>query len=835
MKTRFPTLATALLVGCWACTQTTGSTAPPPATLDLTLGEATLSIRASEAGMTLRRGDTTLWELGTDGLELGTQTSRDPSASLDPYWLEETSDAFAPDPPVDLVFHPLTSWKASRLASGAVSVEAGFADGARTTLELSVADGRVKGVWKVVSEGSGSLVNYLRVRVATTETEGLYGLGGWMDEVNHRGKLRPTQMEVDLSLESANNELHEPVPLLISTRGWGIFVESLRLGVFDVAKTRADRVSFTYGLGEDALGAGLTFHLMQAQEPLSLVGQYHALTGAPRMPAPWAYGPWIWRDENRDQAEVLDDVATLRALDLPTSGMWIDRPYASAVNTFDFKPSQFPDPPAMVAAMHAAGLQVALWHVPYLSESAPALRQEATERGYFPTRTATLLNSWGKPLDFTQEAARTWWQGLLRRYTDLGVVGFKLDYAEDVLPALYLTRNEWLFADGSDDRTMHHRYTVLYHQVYDELLPEDGGFLLCRAGRWGSQRHTSIIWPGDLDATFTRHREVFTNREGQSVNGVGGMAASVAMMVNLSASGFPFYAADTGGYRHSPPSKELFIRWAQQTAFSAVMQVGDSSSQPPWEFTPENGRDQEAVDIYRTYARWHLRLFPYVWTLAQRMADTGLPIIRPVGLAYPEAGVHPSDEYLLGADILVAPILQEGARQRDVFLPSGNWVDFHSGQLHAGGSTITAAAPLDTMPLYVREGALIPMLSPTMDTLSPATDPAVESFANDAGLLWTRLVPGGQTTGFTLYDGTLLGSADRQVLVGSGAVFTAGHMLEIIRTPEPEAVALDRVPLDRVADAEALDAVSQGWFHTAERGGTLWVKVPGGPMKSVTW
>jgi len=191
-----------------------------------------------------------------------------------------------------------------------------------------------------------------------------------------------------------------------------------------------------------------------------------------------------------------------------------------------------------------------------------------------------------------------------------------------------------------------------------------------------------------MDATFTRHRERFTGRDGKEVMGVGGLPATVIMGLSLGA-GFPFFGADTGGYRHSPPDEEVFVRWAEQTALSTVMQVGDSSSQPPWVFTPENGRNDTTVDIYRTYARLHMRLFPYEWTYAQRIALDGRPIQRPLGLAHPEMGIHPSDSYLFGDELLVAPVLTRGQRRREVVAPAGTWIDWWDGTTYTSYSCRT--------------------------------------------------------------------------------------------------------------------------------------------------
>lgn len=426
------------------------------------------------------------------------------------------------------------------------------------------------------------------------------------------------------------------------------------------------------------------------------------------------------------------------------------------MNTFDFEPTRFPDPVRLIERAHAAGLRVALWSAPYLEPAAEPMASEAKARGFFPLESGVLLNHWSPPIDFTSPEASAFWRVLVHRYTTLGVDGFKLDYGEDVVPTLAGNRNVWRFFDGSDERTMHHRYSGLYHRVYIDAAtgreptapppPADveHPFVLVRAPYWGEQTLGVVVWPGEMDATSTRHKEKVVGRDGKEVVRVGGLPTTIVMRLSLSASGFPFFAVDTGGYRHSPPDKELFVRWVEQTALSTVIEVGDGSSQPPWVSTPENGCDAETLEIYRTYARLHMRLSPYLWTYAQRMLEDGRPIQRPLGLAHPELGVHPDDKYLLGDELLVAPVVTGGQTRRRLVVPGGTWTDFWDGVAWSPDARgeIEVDAPLAKLPLFLRQGAIIPMLRPTIDTLAPATDPSVDSFARDPGPLWALIAPG---------------------------------------------------------------------------------------------
>ena len=773
----------------------------------LTNGPATLTY---DAGIvTLERDGTPRLVFGKDQLRVATVDDLDSGDSFDPTWLFVDQP---PEPPVGL------AWHGGVLRLGAhddASLEVKI-DGAAVTFTLEGSDGFAAHV-----AASAKNVAYVQVAPDADAHEGFYGLGEWADAVDHRGKLRPMQMELDTTSEGADNEDHVPVPLVFGTTGWGMFVESDRPGVFEVARASDTRVAATFGAGD------LKFHLFTAAAPLDIFARYYAITGAPGLPAPWALGPLIWRDENRDQAQVIDDIQQIRSRHLATTGVWFDRPYATGVMTFDWSPAKFPDPHTMLQALHDAGLRYGIWAVPYTadaSNSDPAQPEldYATAHGFFPPQTGILVNNWGKPIDFTNPDAYAWWKQNLKSYTDGdGVEGFKLDYAEDVVVGTLGRRTPWTFHDGSDERTMHRGYQRLYHQIHREVLPAAGGFLLTRTGRWGDQVHGMIIWPGDLDASFAKAGDTVP---GQSTLAVGGLPAAVTKGINLSASGFPFYASDTGGYRHSPPNREVWLRWVEANAVMPAMEVGDSSSQTPWEFTADNGRDQAALDDYARYALLHLRLYPTTWTYAQQLATTGRPIQRPLGLAYPALGTHPADEYALGDWLVVAPVVAAGQTSRTVILPAGDWLSWWDGAPASG--TITAPADIDTLPLYIARGGIVPMLRPTIETLSPVTSASIDSFATDPGILYVRVATAPTATSFTVYDGTQLAQSQSSVSYTPGSVFTKGAMFEIIAQAQPTSIS----GLTQQSSLAALEAAPSGWFREPATSGTLWIKTTGGTV-----
>ncbi len=792
-----------ILAGC--------SSRPEPAPLP-GLSKGPYSVTTDGGPIELTRDGGVLLTLPSDAFQLGTVRELEDSKSYDPYWLVHDDAFFDPVIPQGLRWRKVVASSVTRTESS-LELALTFEGELKASVTITAdAEGRFKARW--VPAATSTPIAFMKLRLRTDATEGFYGLGEVFDDVNHRGKLRPMQIEPDLEIESANTETHVPVPLLIGTRGWGVFVASKRYGIFDVARAEPDLVEITYGTAEQS-DAGLEFHLFAAQHPLDITKKYYEVTGNPLVPAPTWLGPLLWRDENRDQAQVLDDVQQIRARDLAVTGMWIDRPYATSVNSFDFNPAQFPDAGAMIQAIHNAGLRLALWHTPYLEPGTEPLLSQALDGGFFPPKIGGGPSSpWGPPIDFTNPRAMAFWQTNLQQYVDLGVEGYKLDYGEEVAGGVSGGRTRWGFSDGTTERTMQHDFTLLYHRAYAQKQP---GFLLCRAGKWGDQTQVSVIWPGDIDATMTKWKEPVQDGN-KTVAGTGGLPAAIIAGMSLGPSGFPFFGADTGGYRHSPPNRETWIRWVEQSALSTVMQVGDSSSQMPWEYTPENGRDDAALDIFRTYARLHLRLAPYEWHYAERLAIDGRAIQRPLGLAYPELGKHPNDEYLFGDDLLVAPVITPGATSRTVLFPPGEWIDWWDGSVHQAGEE-TVAAPIEKLPLYIRRGGIVPMLRPTIDTLSFTLDSDVDSYLRQQGPLWVRAVPTGK---IKLRFQDVIEVSPTEVKFES-TEYREG-IIEILDVPRPSLVTQTAPSTGAVtartsrADVEA----NLGWFH---EGRTLWLHV----------
>ncbi|MFB9330804.1 TIM-barrel domain-containing protein [Paenibacillus aurantiacus] len=492
--------------------------------------------------------------------------------------------------------------------------------------------------------------------------------------------------------------LYVSIPFLLHFRydkpAYGIFLDNPGRCAFDM---RSDQESYTF----QTTSGTIDYYFVHGPELKDVIRGYSRLTGTMDLPPAWAIGYHQSRYSYMSQEEVLTLARTFRDKQIPCDVIYLDIHYMDEYRVFTFDPVRFPKPEAMIAELKEMGIRIVPIVDPGVKKDPEyAPYQEGIRNDYFCRKLEGEIfigNVWPGASafpDFTDEYVRTWWGELHRYYTDLGIHGVWNDMNE---PAVFndsktmdldvVHRN-----DGSPKthRELHNLYGMLMSMATQQGLKRqlngERPFVLTRAGYAGIQKYAAT-WTGD-NRSFWEH-----------------LAMSIPMVLNLGLSGQPFAGPDIGGFAHHT-SPELLARWTQAGAFFPYCRnhsVLESIRQEPWAFGPE------IEDICRTYIRLRYRLLPYLYTLFHEAHETGLPVMRPLILEYPgDRNVYNCcDQFLVGQDLLVAPILRPSTEYRTVYLPAGEWVDFWSGEHLEGGRHAMAYAPLAKMPMYVRAGAVI--------------------------------------------------------------------------------------------------------------------------------
>ena len=584
----------------------------------------------------------------------------------------------------------------------------------RDGLPLGQSDLHVRRLGDGITEITSSSPSLATWEFRIRESAPAYGFGERFNALN-----QARQILVNASSDipgPKGSGTYAPIPFFMDLRGYGLWVDTYAEAIFDLGVTNHDQ--FIIRLRDTHLR--IVF-FEGPQFPL-ILERYTGMVGRAKLPPYWAFAPWKSRNWHPDMAAVYEDVERYRQLGLPASVLVLDSPWATNYNTFEVNRLQFSDPEAMVRRIHDLGFKLCLWLTAFINQetftppepelvgkiplTAASNFEEARGAGYFLKTDSgdVYLSTWWKGrgglIDFTNPAAVTWWQAQVRRAIRLGADAFKADGGEGSFV------DDARFSDGEDPAVMRTRYSVLYNRTLEELIDSElhgDGVLFMRSGSVGNH-NLPFLWGGDNESNFGVEN---------------GLPSVVLAGLNAGLSGIPLWTSDLGGYEkgsRTPGDDGVFVRWTEFSAFSPIMEVHSDINLGPWDY------GQQALDIFRTYSRLHMSLFPYRYAAAQEASRTGMPLMRALVFFHPldPEARRAADEYYFGPDLLVAPVLTAGT-QRSVHLPQGEWLDYWSGAHLSGPTDIVVDAPLDRIPLYVKAGTILPRIPEDVMTLVPWT------------------------------------------------------------------------------------------------------------------
>jgi alpha-glucosidase len=518
--------------------------------------------------------------------------------------------------------------------------------------------------------------------------------------------------------------LYQSQPYFISTKpgkSVGYFLNSTWFSRFDLGDSKADEISIS------TLGGQIELYVMVGTTPSEVTQLLSELTGKPPLPPRWALGYHQSRWGYKGETEIFELVHQFRGRNIPLDVVHLDIDYMDQYRSFTFDSERFPAPAKLTAELKELGVRIVTIIDPGIRfdlQSDYPVARDGTREGHF------LRNPDGSPFssycwpdaalftDYCSPEARRWWGELTTILTSQGISGIWIDMNE---PAVFSRPFSEGFssqhpmplalqhAEGAQHAEVHNLYGHLMAQAtYEGLLqslPEDSHerpWVLTRSAFIGTQRY-AFAWMGD-NSSWWEH-----------------LAVSLPQLISMGLSGQPFVGVDIGGF-FGNTTAELLERWMELAVFYPFMRnhsaVG-TLSQEPWRFGPET------EDRIRQQIQLRYRLLPYIEELARQAHLTGEPLLRALFYEFPDdpdSYVY-EDQALFGPWLMLAPITRPGHRQRMVYFPPGTWYDFWSDRHIVGPRTESWPAPLGQIPLFLRQGACLPMSEVRMHSSQPVYHP----------------------------------------------------------------------------------------------------------------
>lgn len=491
-----------------------------------------------------------------------------------------------------------------------------------------------------------------------------------------------------------NRRTYKNIPFYLSSRMYGTFYHTCAHSKLSLAHVSTRSVEF---LSDQAM---IDAFIIAGDTVEEILRGYRDLTGYPSMPPLWSFGIWMSRMTYFSADEVDEICNRLRAEHYPCDVIHLDTGWFRTdwLCEWKFNEKRFPDPKGFIHGLKDKGFRVSLWQLPYVAEDAeqidearkndyiaPLTKQQASEGSNFSAL------DYAGTIDFTYPKATEWYKGLLKNLLDMGVVCIKTDFGENIhMDAKY---------KGMSPELLNNLYALLYQKAAYEVTKEvtGDGIVWARAAWAGCQRYP-LHWGGDSCSSWD------------------GMAGSLKGGLHFGLSGFAFWSHDVPGF-HTLPNfmnsivdDKVYMRWTQFGVFSSHMRYHGTNKREPW-FYPA------IAPMVKKWWKLRYKLLPYIYEQSKKATHSGYAVLRALIFEHPADKMcwHIDDEYYFGDDFLVAPVMNS-EDCRDVYLPEGEWVNFFTGEHFRGGQWLNGVkVPLDEMPVYVREDAVIPVYPEDVD------------------------------------------------------------------------------------------------------------------------
>ncbi|KAI0670606.1 alpha-glucosidase [Trametes maxima] len=519
------------------------------------------------------------------------------------------------------------------------------------------------------SETSPETVRYIHSELNLSPGELIYGLGEQFGPFVKNGQsVSIWNQDGGTSSEQA----YKCVPFYITNRNYGVFVNHPGEVEFEVGSEKVSRV------GASVAGESLEYFIIYGPTPLEILERYTRLTGRPALLPSWTFGLWLSTSflTSYDEKTVSGFLEGMQTRNCPVRVFHLDCFWMKQYEwcSFTFDPDNFPDPKAYLSEIKKKyGVKICVWINPYISQLSPVF-QEAVQEGYLIKRkdgTPWQWDLWQPGLgvvDITNPRAREWYEAKLNALVDLGVDTFKTDFGERIPHA------NVVFHDGSDPMRVHNTFSVIYNEMVFRLLERRLG------------KGEAVHWGGDCESTFEA------------------MAETLRGGLSLTASGFAFTSHDIGGFEGHPPP-EIYHRWVAYGLFSSHSRLhGSMSYRVPWQY------GEAAATYMAKFLNAKHRLMPYLYGLSLQGHTKGHPMQRAMFIEFlDDRTTHYLDrQYMLGPNLLVAPVFVPDGEESEYYLPAGRWTSFfHPSRTLTGPTWVKEVVPIDELSVWVRQGSIL--------------------------------------------------------------------------------------------------------------------------------
>ncbi|MFL6275327.1 MAG: TIM-barrel domain-containing protein [Blastocatellia bacterium] len=566
--------------------------------------------------------------------------------------------------------------------------------------------------------------------------EKIFGCGESFTRLNKRGQKVVAYTRDAMGVQ--NELMYKPIPFFMSSNGYGMFVHTSTPVTFDFGKSY-DAHNVIYD-GDENLDLFIFLG-----SPKEILSEYTALTGRSPVPPLWSFGLWMSRITYKAEDEVREVAAKLRQYRIPTDVIHLDTGWFETDwrSNYRFSTSRFRDPAKMISDLKQQGFHISLWQYTYFTPK-NEIYKEAVDHGYVVRNQSGGLPFEDAVLDFSNPQTVKWYQGLLANLLKMGVGVIKADFGEGA-PA------NGLYASGRTGFYEHNLYPLRYNQAVAEITKQvTGDTIIWGRSAWAGSQRYPLHWGGDAENTDSA------------------MAAELRGGLSFGLSGFTYWSHDAGGFV-DPSPRDLYGRWLAMGALTSHTRTHGAPPKEPW------GYDEAFVDQFRRTIELKYTLMPYIYAQAVDSSAHGYPMLRTLFFEFPDdpTAWMIEDQYMLGSDLLVAPLIEAGNSRR-VYLPPGAWIDYQSGNVYTGGGWHQLTAGAIPIILLVKNHAVIPHAAVAQNTaaidwknielrvFSTDTSQATGQFAMPQGSLQTlRLDSAAQ--GFALKDDPLKGRVTWQI------------------------------------------------------------------------